>query len=87
MTTPTRRVWTTIELVRGQRAAVIESHDSDGAWLGCSRIDLHGYPYHLHPGAPDKATQDREALYEIGYQRAESNAEAHGGVLERYGWR
>lgn len=86
MTTPTRRVWTTIELVRGQRAAVIESHDTNGVWLGCSRIDLRS-PYQLHPGAPDKATQDREALYEIGYQRAAANAENHGGVLDRYGWR
>lgn len=80
-----RRIWTTIELIRGQRAAVIESHDVNGEWLGASRIEVR-FSYRLHPGAPDKATQDRDALYELGYQRAEFNAETHGGVLDRFGW-
>lgn len=80
-----RRVWTTIELLPGQRAAVIESHDTAGNWLGASRIEVR-FPYRLHPGAADKAAQDREALYELGYQRAAANAATHGGTLDRYGW-
>jgi hypothetical protein len=79
------RVWTTITVLPSQRAAVIESHDTNGNWLGASRIEVR-FPYRLHPGAADKATQDREALYDLGYYRAEHNAAAHGGTLERYGW-
>ncbi len=79
------RIWTTIELIRGQRAAVIESHDADGVWCGSSRIEVR-FAYRLHPGAPDKATQDREALYDLGYRQAEHNAKSHGGTLDRFGW-
>ena len=81
----TVRVWTTIELIRGQRAAVIESHDNAGNWLGASRVEVR-FQYHLHPGAPDKSEQDRAALYELGHQAAELNAATHGGTLDRYGW-
>lgn len=81
----TRRVATTIEMIPGQRAAVIESRDNAGNWLGAGRIEVH-FPYLGHPGAPSKAQQDRDALYELGYQRAEVNAVSHGGTLDRFGW-
>ena len=79
------RVWATITEIPNQRAAVVECHDTAGNWLGTSRIDA-SRPYRLHPGAPDKATQDREAMYEAGYKWASHNATSHGGALDRYGW-
>jgi len=81
----TTRVWATITEIPNQRAAVVECHDTSGNWLGASRIDANR-PYRLHPGAPDKAAQDRESMYEAGYKWASHNAASHGGSLDRYGW-
>ena len=80
----TPRIWTTITRV-SQRVAFIESNDTAGNWLGSARVEACG-PSHLHPGAPSKEEQDREALYAQGYAQAEFNAASHGGNLDRFGW-
>ena len=83
--TATRRILATIERIPGRRAAIIDLHDANGVWCGSSLIEAR-FPYRLHPGAPSKAEQDNDHLYELGYQRAEFGANAHGGILDRYGW-
>lgn len=80
------RIHATIEFIPSQRAAVVESHDTAGNWLGGSRIESPLKSYRIAPGSPSKEDQDRAALYEIGYTVASVNAKAHGGQLDRYGW-
>lgn len=59
----------TIELLKGQRAAII-TLTSNGEWSGSGRIDLpHG---------------SRQDLYELGYTRACQGAAVKGGTLETY---
>jgi len=79
------RISATIEMIKGQRAAIVELHNQAGNWLGGSRIDVRG-AYSLAPSAPSPAEQDRSALYEAGYKTADFNARTHGGTLERFRW-
>ena len=81
-----RRIHATISMIPGQRAAILDSHDTTGEWCGSSRIDSPLACYSIAPGAPSGPEQDRAAIYEIAYSNASVNAEAHGGTLDRFRW-
>lgn len=73
----------TLAMIPGQRAAVLESHDQHGNWLGSSRIDSPLRSWSLAPEAPSGPEQDRAAIYEVAYASASHNASVHGGEISR----
>jgi len=76
----------TLEFLPGQRSAVLDNHDQNGEWFGCSRVDSPLKSYSLAPGAGSKVEQDRAVIYEIAYTNAAFNAETHGATLNTFRW-
>lgn len=59
----------TIEILKGQRAAIV-TLNHNGAWSGSERIAL--------------PNGSRDDLYELGYTKASQKAAVKGGTLDTY---
>jgi hypothetical protein len=80
------RINATIEMIPNKRAAIVECHDQHGAWKGSLLVESPLRSWSLSPNAPSGPEQDRAAIYEIAYDRASQNADAHGGTLNTIRW-
>lgn len=62
----------TVEILTGQKAAIVTLFDLSGEWSGSGRIDL-----------PRSSNPDHD-LYEHGYVTACQSAACKGGTVETY---